>query len=312
MKHSVAALLLTLLPVVAAAQAGWTSGPYAYDGAGNIVAIGRVSGPSDTFTYDEFGRIRSAAVAGQTQQFTYDRFGNLRMITSGSTTVTFGVDPNSNQLSRSTDTATGQPVNAWATYDAAGQLKQWQTSGGSFEYDAVGMIRSSAGITGEPDKIYIYTASDERIGTITVVNSAESASEWTLRDMAGKVLRRLERYRDGTEAKWRWRQDYIYFNGRLLASEVDTVGIKTLHFFLDHLGTPRLITGNGGVQVAEHTYQPFGAEVTPANQNTERLKFTGHERDTAGLDYMHARYYSAGVGRFLSVDPVLDVKRASR
>ncbi|HKO55576.1 MAG TPA: RHS repeat-associated core domain-containing protein [Thermoanaerobaculia bacterium] len=40
------------------------------------------------------------------------------------------------------------------------------------------------------------------------------------------------------------------------------------------------------------------------------LKFTGHERDYAGLgdtndlDYMHARYYAPTMGRFLSVDPV--------
>jgi RHS repeat-associated protein len=34
------------------------------------------------------------------------------------------------------------------------------------------------------------------------------------------------------------------------------------------------------------------------------MKFTGHERDESlGLDYMLARYYSAGLGRFLSVDP---------
>jgi RHS repeat-associated protein len=39
------------------------------------------------------------------------------------------------------------------------------------------------------------------------------------------------------------------------------------------------------------------------------MKFTGHERDRLAndvhaLDYMHARYYNYGVGRFLSVDPV--------
>jgi len=41
------------------------------------------------------------------------------------------------------------------------------------------------------------------------------------------------------------------------------------------------------------------------------LQFTGHERDRANLangavnlpDYMHARFYDPGVGRFLSVDP---------
>jgi RHS repeat-associated protein len=42
------------------------------------------------------------------------------------------------------------------------------------------------------------------------------------------------------------------------------------------------------------------------------MKFTGHERDTAGLtpgfelDYMHARYYDPNMNRFLSPDPGKD------
>ncbi len=81
------------------------------------------------------------------------------------------------------------------------------------------------------------------------------------------------------------------------------------HFHLDHLGTPRLITDQNHTQVAYHAYFPFGEEATPFNQDTERMKFTGHERDLASLagtgddlDYMHARHESPVTGRFLSVD----------
>ena len=48
------------------------------------------------------------------------------------------------------------------------------------------------------------------------------------------------------------------------------------------------------------------------------LKFTGHERDadssgaSVPLDYMHARYYQSAWARFLSVDPELDLKKATR
>ncbi|HUP62631.1 MAG TPA: RHS repeat-associated core domain-containing protein, partial [Thermoanaerobaculia bacterium] len=51
----------------------------------------------------------------------------------------------------------------------------------------------------------------------------------------------------------------------------------------------------------------------------EPMRFAGHERDFLGswntdnddqLDYMHARFYNPNQGRFLSVDPVLDVKAA--
>ncbi len=83
----------------------------------------------------------------------------------------------------------------------------------------------------------------------------------------------------------------------------------TSHLHLDHLGTPRQIT-RGGQQVALHSYYPFGQEATSAGADEIQLKFTGHERDKTGtgarseLDYMHARYCSPVLGRFLSVDPV--------
>jgi RHS repeat-associated protein len=63
--------------------------------------------------------------------------------------------------------------------------------------------------------------------------------------------------------------------------------------------------------VAYHAYFPDGLEATYFAQDSERMKFTGHERDLGDpsspaddLDYMHARHYSMLTGRFLSVDPL--------
>jgi RHS repeat-associated protein len=88
------------------------------------------------------------------------------------------------------------------------------------------------------------------------------------------------------------------------------VAPETTHFLHpDHLGSPRLITDETGNNLAQHVYFPFGEEATPPATD-EVLKFTGHERDPLGagttddLDYMHARYFSAHLGRFMSVDPV--------
>ena len=75
------------------------------------------------------------------------------------------------------------------------------------------------------------------------------------------------------------------------------------------LGTPRQITDGDMVEVAFHSYYPYGAEATDPLQDEVRLKFTGHERDENGsadagvLDYMHARFCSPHIGRFLTVDP---------
>ena len=282
---------------IVASDGNWTCGPYQYDGAGNIKAIG----PSDTFTYDAFGRITyGTAGPGHSQSFEYDRFGNLEAITTDQVRLTLGVNAQTNRLTDSTKGVYGD-------YDAAGRMTRMTSvdSSGGFTYDALNMSKEST-VDGVR-KIHLYTASNERVASITMVAGAESRSDWTPRDQANRVLRRLER----SGGTWRWTQDYIYGDGQLLAAEVASSS-GTLHFHRDHLGTPRLITGNGGVEVSRHTYYPFGREIEETrSQDAERLKFTGHERDITSspardLDYMHARYYTPMWGRFLSVDPGKD------
>jgi len=106
-------------------------------------------------------------------------------------------------------------------------------------------------------------------------------------------------------------QDYIYRDGQLLATvRIDGAGETEHHFHPNHLGTPLLITNSEGGAEELHSYYPFGEELLP-DQDAEPMKFTGHERDLnrAGqvddLDYMHARYCSPMLARFLSVDPDL-------
>jgi len=84
---------------------------------------------------------------------------------------------------------------------------------------------------------------------------------------------------------------------------------KLVFFKTDHLGTPRVITDQDGKVLSTHDYLAYGEELTDLEFQTNRMKFTGHERDPeTGLDYMLARYYTAGSGRFLQVDPGYDYK----
>lgn len=76
-------------------------------------------------------------------------------------------------------------------------------------------------------------------------------------------------------------------------------------------------TSSAGAVTQRWKYFPFGREVVSTPQTGIRLRFTGHERDlfnTGGnsddIDFMHARYMGPVIGRFLSVDPVLNDKRA--
>ena len=287
-------LALTALQSAAGTPPGF--GPYSYDGAGNIIGIG-----SDRFVYDEFGRLRSATLLQGTtthsQEFTYDRYGNIRKIVTGgeANPAVPAVNEAMNRidLADPTTTMVGQ-------YDDAGNLISYNGGADRFSYDALNVMTEST--VGTQRRLYLYTASNERIAILNMAETTVARSTWTLRDASARVLRRFERDAAGA---WHWDEDYIYRGAQLLAAEVPG---NTLHFHVDHLGTPRVITGNGGARIAAHTYYPFGRELTSAAQDSEAKKFTGHERDAVNLDYMHARSYLPWTGRFLSVDPVIDFK----
>jgi RHS repeat-associated protein len=135
--------------------------------------------------------------------------------------------------------------------------------------------------------------------------------------MDGKVLREVSQFPSGGNWTWQWLKDYVYRDSSLLAAVAAGPNNTTVttHFHLDHLGTPRLITSDTGARLAQHTYLPFGGEAPGSDHDYEKMKFTGAERDAGAtgdgtsLDYMHARFYSSSMARFLSVDPALDIER---
>jgi len=287
-------LIVALATLRSAASTSPGFGAYSYDGAGNITGIG-----GDRFVYDEFGRLRSATlVQGTTthsQEFTYDRYGNIRkIVTAGEAAPAV---PAVNEATNRIDLP-GATTTMLGQYDGAGNLISYHGGVDRFTYDALNVMTESTVDTQR--RLYLYTASNERIAILNMAGTTVASSSWTLRDASAKVLRRFERDAAGA---WRWDEDYIYRGSQMLAAEVPG---NTLHFHLDHLGTPRVITGNGGARIAAHTYYPFGRELTSAAQDNEAKKFTGHERDAVNLDYMHARSYLPWTGRFLSVDPLIN------
>jgi RHS repeat-associated protein len=290
----------------------WSSGDYSYDGAGNVTAIGNTR-----YAYDSANRLRGwyeTFTGGHASHYLgYDLFGNKYDLGF----ERCGSDPGSGMM-HCMQTSVAVPVINAATnhfagmsHDADGNFIANGTY--SYQYDGTSMMTGMS--TGSRDFRYVYTADDERIGTYDV--SAQTWV-WKLRDIGGKPLREFTSS-GGTLgfANWSWAKDYVYRGNTILASITPS---ETQHFHPDHLGTPRLITGASGAQRGRHDYTPFGIETTPTQQNNQLLKFTSHERDHNGpagsedrdyLDYMHARYYNPNLGRFLSIDPALDTKKAS-
>jgi RHS repeat-associated protein len=292
---------------------------FRYDGADNIIGIG-----ADSFVYDGAKRLTEGCVGQRKQAFSYDIWGNLTTIKSyANCTATTPLTTLSLQPSAATNRL---PESSKIHYSNTGNLLQLNND--LYEYDEFNMMShahsqivnaSSPGL----GKIFLYDADDERVAVIDYRVPPDDPADadstwrtrwtWSIRGASHKVLRDFEQTRPegALDGPWSWGGDYIYFGERLLAT-VDVSGTRRLH--TDHLGTPRLVTNDAGETLALHTYFPFGEEISAPDTDPDRMRFTGHERDNndtrpnaqdGDLDYMHARYYTPAMGRFLSVDPII-------
>jgi RHS repeat-associated protein len=193
------------------------------------------------------------------------------------------------------------------TYDAAGNMTSWGGKTYSWTRENRMLTTTGTGI----NRSYVYTSDGERV---LDRNNLDSTRTLWIRDLSGKVLREYARTGAGV---WSWSKDYVLRDGQQAAT---VTAAATRHLHLDHLGTVRRMTDTQAtpqlLTAASRDLYPFGLEAT-SSTDPERMRFTGHQRDTQGtttqaddVDYMHARYYNPNVARFLSVDPITDVKRA--
>ena len=94
--------------------------------------------------------------------------------------------------------------------------------------------------------------------------------------------------------------EYVFFGGERVARK-STNGV--FYYFSDHLKTASVITDAAGTIKAESDYYPWGGELQFVANDSNHYKFTGKERDgETQLDYFGARYYSNGLGRWVSAD----------
>src|SRR4051812_47349470 len=110
-------------------------------------------------------------------------------------------------------------------------------------------------------------------------------------------------------------RDYVYSLERAVAV-VTRGGAQpgTRYLHVDHLGSVDVLTDEGGAVVERRSYDPFGQRRNPAwgqpppasFSSLTTQGFTGHESDDElGLVNMKGRIFDPKVGRFLTMDPIV-------
>jgi RHS repeat-associated protein len=233
-----------------------------------------------SYTYDSLNRLQAMSDPSNScsgLSWTYDAWANRT-----DQTVTGG-----------TCNAFHQAVNAqnWLSgayqYDAAGNM----TNDGShsYTYDAENrLIQVDGGATAA----YKYDALGRRI-------RKSSGGGWTNYVYAASGAVVTEYINGITNCAWPcWQASYLHMGGKLTAEYKD----GTTYFFnSDHLGSTRFLTKPDQTLADSMDYLPYGEQIAGGTDTTH--KFTGKERDAeTGLDYFGARYYSNGMGRFITPD----------
>jgi RHS repeat-associated protein len=244
------------------------------------------------FAYDALNRLTSAqnagtdctktTVNGKTQywsnNYAYDAWGNLL----SKSIIKCGAE----NLSLTADTQNRVHVKTGADYqyDAAGNMT-YDAVGQYYSYDQENRISGAGGFT------YTYDADGDRVkksngstGTLYWYMSPGIVAE---SDLAGNL-----------------QSEYVFFDGERVARRDGPNGAGgVFYYFSDHLKTASVITDSAGNIKAESDYYPWGGELQFINNDSNHYKFTGKERDAeTQLDYFGARYYSNGLGRFITAD----------
>jgi RHS repeat-associated protein len=174
-------------------------------------------------------------------------------------------------------------------YDAAGNMTRNVTpTVQTYTYDEENRLTGAAGYT------YTYDGDGNRVRKSNGNLAANGTLYWYMTpgvvaesDLAGTL-----------------KSEYLFFDGERVARRDGATGTGgVFYYFSDHLKTASVITDSAGVIKAESDYYPWGGELQFVNNDSNDYKFTGKKRDSeTGLDYFGARYYSNGLGRWVSAD----------
>jgi RHS repeat-associated protein len=100
---------------------------------------------------------------------------------------------------------------------------------------------------------------------------------------------------------------YVSVGGRNIALINSGAANDSSYMHHDHLGSVIAVTDANGQVVARYHYDAWGKQTqTAGSTSPTRRGFTGHEEIVAlGLVNMNGRVYDPVIGRFMSVDPML-------
>ena len=244
------------------------------------------AGESQTYGYDPLGELtRVEYSTGRVVEYAYDTAGNRTQVTDSGVATPYV--PNAlNQYSSAGAATFG--------YDLDGNLTN-KTEAAAFTLYAYDIENRLIGVTTPTDSwSYTYDAFGNRVATTHngqtmryVVDPTGLGNVVAEYDGGGSLLARYE-------------------HGFGLLARTDAAGNPGFYTF-SAVGHTSELTDPSGAVANAYAYDPFGLSLAKAETVPNPFEFVGEfgvMNEGNGLEFMRARFYETGNGRFLSRDPI--------
>ncbi|MBN6055985.1 type IV secretion protein Rhs [Nonomuraea sp. RK-328] len=288
---------------------------YTYDAIGNITKIadkGASGQDTQCFKYDHLRRLTSAWTAtddcaGGTPQS--DKIGGVAPYA-----VSYAYDSTGNRLKETKHAwgGAGESTRNY-TYPAAGgkQPHALQAVGADlFEYDAAG--NTTRRKVGNSDQSLVWDAE----GNLESVTEAGKTTSFVYSADGDRLIRKTPTdatlFVDDMELRFDFAKDAVE-QTRYYTVGGEPIAVRTpddqVYFLVnDHQGTSQAAVNAGTGELAVRRTTPFGENrgSPPAFWPGQRGFVGGTQDATTGLVHLGAREYDPKLGRFLSVDPILE------
>jgi RHS repeat-associated protein len=285
---------------------------YAYDPAGNITSVANTPKdlPHDVqcFRYDHLRRLTEAwtpnngcaatpstntlgGAAPYRHSYTYDTVGNRLTEThhaaAGDTVRTYHYPAaGAHRLASVSTTAPSGPKTEAFTYDATGNTLT--RPGQTLDWDALGKLTKVT--EGDKETSFLYDADGERL-------LREDPTSITLY-LGGQDLKLTKATGELTATRY-------YQHGDTTVATRTAAGV--LWEASDHQDTANVTIDSTSQKVTQRRQTPFGApRGTPVPWVGDKGFVGGTLDSSTGLTNLGARQYDPQLGRFISVDPVMD------
>ncbi|MCA8067173.1 RHS repeat-associated core domain-containing protein [Burkholderia sp. AU38729] len=313
---------------------------YRYDAVGQLSRIEDSRKGGIDYRYDPIGRLIEAVSPVARERFAFDPASNIidsvqpREVSASRPSP---VKPEST-LPDEVPKVLGNLLKGYAgmhfEYDARGNLVRKRTPAGQqeYEWDEFNRLLSArvAEASRQIESRYFYDAFGRRIAkevngertvfgwdgdTLAYESNGESGTHYIYEP--GTFVPLVQYVAESVEGiatpEWKSTDRYVPEDDPLQKVPERRADAKLFYYHCDQIGTPQLLTDDGGDVVWEASYKAWGEAqeviaraskatgITPKNP----LRFQGQQADEeTGLHYNRNRYYDHGIGRFISQDPV--------